>query len=308
MPSFHSICQSGSARSISTREAPTLGHPTTWPIARPVFADRTYLIKDFLGFKRHGKGTVAHMRVEDLIMPDVEMFNRHLVKKGYAASPVGKQMQMVKRIIDRASRSAHGQQRLAWNRDSRDVACATPSQKRTLLAIKPLDNLHAATEHHGPSSTTKIRTARPCPIRQQRARTTTSSRWVSRPRRSCETNDCSHTKRTPPSPDSAGANSAPAPPPASPSSRSNMRKVPPTSSSGATPSILLPRHPVPHGASRPGTGERQDDRFRLRPTLKKHRPGTPRPRGRSVRLALAPQPRSRTARPLTRPRNTSPRA
>lgn len=91
-------------------------------IARPVFVDREKHIKDFLGFinKRHGKGTVAHMRVEDLPMTDVEMFNRHLVDKGYSASQVGKRMQMVKRIIDRAGMRARSvrqqrQRRSAWD-------------------------------------------------------------------------------------------------------------------------------------------------------------------------------------------------
>lgn len=120
-------------------------------VARPVFVDRQKHIKDFLTFinKRHGKGTAARMRVEDLPMTDVECFNRHLVDKGYSASQVGKRMQMVKRIIDRAGRPEHGQQRLAWNWDSRDVAHGKPSKRRVLPTVKQLEKLLAATDDRG---------------------------------------------------------------------------------------------------------------------------------------------------------------
>ena len=72
--------------------------------ARPVFVNSEIHIKDFLGFinRRHCKGTVAHIRVEDLPMTDIEMFTRYLVDKRYSASQVGKRMQMVKRIIDQS--------------------------------------------------------------------------------------------------------------------------------------------------------------------------------------------------------------
>ncbi|MCC5787030.1 MAG: site-specific integrase [Phycisphaerales bacterium] len=120
-------------------------------VARPVFVDRQKHIKDFLAFinKRHGKGTAARMQVEDLAMTDVELFNRHLVDKGYSASQVGKRMQMVKRIIDRAGRPEHGQQRLAWNWDSRDIAHGKPSTRRALPTVKQLEKLLAATDDRG---------------------------------------------------------------------------------------------------------------------------------------------------------------
>ena len=120
-------------------------------IAKPVYVDREKHIKDFLGFinERHGRGTVARMRVEDLPMTDVELFNRRLVDKGYSASQVGKRMQMVKRIIDRAGRPEHGQQRLAWNWDSRDVAHGRPSEKRKLPTAEQLERLLAATDERG---------------------------------------------------------------------------------------------------------------------------------------------------------------
>lgn len=120
-------------------------------VARPVFVDRQKHIKDFLTFinKRHGKGTAARMRVEDLPMTDVEFFNRHLVDKGYSASQVGKRMQMVKRIIDRAGRPEHGQQRLAWNWDSRDIVHGKPSKRRLLPTVKQLEKLLAATDERG---------------------------------------------------------------------------------------------------------------------------------------------------------------
>jgi integrase len=120
-------------------------------VARPVFVDRQKHIKDFLTFinKRHGKGTAARMRVEDLPMTDVEFFNRHLVDKGYSASQVGKRMQMVKRIIDRAGRPEHGQQRLAWNWDSRDIVHGKPSKRRVLPTVKQLEKLLAATDERG---------------------------------------------------------------------------------------------------------------------------------------------------------------
>lgn len=120
-------------------------------VARPVFVDRQKHVKDFLTFinKRHGKGTAARMRVEDLPMTDVEFFNRHLVDKGYSASQVGKRMQMVKRIIDRAGRPEHGQQRLAWNWDSRDIVHGKPSKRRVLPTVKQLEKLLAATDDRG---------------------------------------------------------------------------------------------------------------------------------------------------------------
>lgn len=120
-------------------------------VARPVFVDRQKHIKDFLAFinKRHGKGTAARMRVEDLPMSDVELFNRQLVEKGYSASQVGKRMQMVKRVIDRAGRPEHGQQRLAWNWDSRDVAHGKPSKRRVLPTVMQLEKLLSATDDRG---------------------------------------------------------------------------------------------------------------------------------------------------------------
>lgn len=128
------------------------GSPRTrGTVARPVFVDRQKHIKDFLAFinKRHGKGTAARMRVEDLPMTDVEMYNRQLVDRGYSSSQVGKRMQMVKRIIDRAGRPEHGQQRLAWNWDSRDVAHGKPGKRRTLPTVKQLEKLLAATDDRG---------------------------------------------------------------------------------------------------------------------------------------------------------------
>ena len=120
-------------------------------VARPVFTDRQKHIKDFLAFinKRHGKGAAARMRVEDLPMADVEVFNRQLVDKGYSASQVGKRMQMIKRIIDRAGRPEHGQQMLAWNWDSRDIVHGKPSKRRALPTVKQLEKLLEATDDRG---------------------------------------------------------------------------------------------------------------------------------------------------------------
>lgn len=120
-------------------------------ISRPVFTDREKHIKDFLAFvnERHGAGTVARMLVADIEMADVEAFNRKLVDAGYSDSQVAKRIQMVKRIIDRAGRPEHGQQRLPWNWDSRDTAHGKPTRKRRLPKVKQLEKLIAATGLRG---------------------------------------------------------------------------------------------------------------------------------------------------------------
>ena len=112
-------------------------------IADPVFRDRKKQIRDFLEFMngRHGDGAVARMRLSDLSMEDIEGYNRSIVEKGYSASQVGKRIQLVKAIIDRAGRPEHGGQVLTWNWDSRDVAHGLPPRERLFATVRQLKRL-----------------------------------------------------------------------------------------------------------------------------------------------------------------------
>ena len=105
-----------------------------------VAADRKKQLQDFLDFMndRHGQGSLARMRVEDMSMDDVEAFNRQVVDNGFSASQVSKRMQMVKWLVDRAGRPEHGGQRLSWNWESRDVLHGKPTKKRELPTIAQL--------------------------------------------------------------------------------------------------------------------------------------------------------------------------
>lgn len=111
-------------------------------IAAPVFRDRKKQIHDFLAFlnERHGPGAVARMRLADLSMDDVEQYNRHIAKD-FSGSQVGKRIQLVKAIIDRAGRPEHGNQILGWNWDSRDVVHGKPTVERVFPTRKQLVRL-----------------------------------------------------------------------------------------------------------------------------------------------------------------------
>jgi hypothetical protein len=119
-----------------------------------VFSDRRKQIHDFLGFlnSRHGDGAVSRLRLADLTMDDVEAYNRHVAAAGYSASQVGKRMQIVRAIIDRAGRPEHGLQMLTWNWDSRDKAHGKPATERLLPTKEQLQKLLAATDLRGTSA------------------------------------------------------------------------------------------------------------------------------------------------------------
>lgn len=120
-------------------------------IAAPVFRDRNKQIRDFLQFlnERHGAGAVSRMRLVDLSMDNVELYNQILVEQGYSDSQVAKRVQLVKAIIDRAGRPEHGRQLLTWNWDSRDVAHGAPTNERKLPSVKHLNKLLDAADLRG---------------------------------------------------------------------------------------------------------------------------------------------------------------
>lgn len=108
-----------------------------------VAADRKTQLNDFLNFmhEKYGRGALARMRLEDLMMADVEEFNRAIVAKGLSASQVAKRLQIVKTLIDRAGRPENGLQRLPWNWDSRDVLHGKPTKKKTLPSVAQLKKI-----------------------------------------------------------------------------------------------------------------------------------------------------------------------
>lgn len=116
-----------------------------------VFIDRRKQIRGFLTFlnERHGPGAVAKLRLSDLTMDDVEAYNRHIVAQQYSASQVGKRMQIVRAIIDRAGRPEHGLQVLSWNWTSRDQAHGKPPGERIIPTKKQLVKLLKATDERG---------------------------------------------------------------------------------------------------------------------------------------------------------------
>ena len=83
-------------------------------------------------------GPSRKMRLADLAMEDVEAYNQHIVATGFSASQVGKRIQLVKAIIDRAGRPEHGKQVLTWNWDSRDVAHGKPPVERVFPTRRQL--------------------------------------------------------------------------------------------------------------------------------------------------------------------------
>lgn len=105
-----------------------------------VYAYRRTHIRDFLAFlnRRHGDGAASRMVLVDLRMEDVEAYNRSLVDQGRSASDVGRRMQIIKNLIDRAGRPEHGQQTLPWNWDSRDLTHGKPTEERRLPTVDQL--------------------------------------------------------------------------------------------------------------------------------------------------------------------------
>lgn len=109
-------------------------------------ADRQKMVRDFLAFlnDKYGKGAVGKMLLTDLLMADVEAYNRALVQAGYSAEGVSRRLQIVKLIIDRAGRNEYGGQVLTWNWNSRDVVHGKPKEPRQLPTLDQLQRILAA--------------------------------------------------------------------------------------------------------------------------------------------------------------------
>lgn len=117
------------------------GEPKTrGKITQKEFESIRKLAKDFLAYlnDRHGQGTVARLKVEDLQMLDVEGYNLRLVHEDYSQSQVRKRMQVAKNIIDRAGRPEHGSQTLSWNWDAKSSYFGRPDKQITLPTVKQL--------------------------------------------------------------------------------------------------------------------------------------------------------------------------
>ncbi len=108
-------------------------------------------VKDFLRHlnTRYGQGCLKRMQLADLLMSDVESYNRAVADQGHSASVVRKRMQAVKRLIDRAGRPELGQQVLSWNWQSRDVFHGKAGQPRTLPTLCQLQKLLDAADLRG---------------------------------------------------------------------------------------------------------------------------------------------------------------
>ena len=71
------------------------GEPRARGTIDPLVAgDRKTQLNDFFDFmhRKHGRGALARMRLDDLTMADVAEFNREIVAKGYSASQVAKRV------------------------------------------------------------------------------------------------------------------------------------------------------------------------------------------------------------------------
>lgn len=112
-------------------------------ISQTLYKERTQYSKEFLEFlnTRHGDGAVTRMKLADLVMDDVESYNRMLVDAGYSASLVSKRLQFVHSIIKRAGRPEHGGQVLGWNWESRDVLHGKRTEARKLPSLPQLKRI-----------------------------------------------------------------------------------------------------------------------------------------------------------------------
>lgn len=109
-------------------------------ITKKTYGSREQFAQEFLKFlnTRHGQGAAGRITLTDLQMHDIEAYNQLLVSAGYSASQVKKRMRLVKAIIDRAGRPEYGEQLLAWNWKSRDVAHGKATESRKLPTLKQL--------------------------------------------------------------------------------------------------------------------------------------------------------------------------
>ncbi|MBL1216564.1 MAG: site-specific integrase [Planctomycetes bacterium] len=108
-----------------------------------VYSDKKKHVHDFLEFvnELHGQGSVASMALADLSMGDVESFNRRIVELGYSQSQVGRRMQVIRQLVNRAGRPEHGQQVLQWNWNSLDILHGLPTRPLLLPDLKQLKAL-----------------------------------------------------------------------------------------------------------------------------------------------------------------------
>lgn len=109
-------------------------------ITKDLYERRQLYAKEFLEFlnSRYGTGAVGSMQLADLIMLDVEAYNRSLVESGYSQSQVSKRLRFLKTMIDRAGRPEHGSQILSWNWDARDKLHGKQAVKRKLPTLRQL--------------------------------------------------------------------------------------------------------------------------------------------------------------------------
>lgn len=116
-----------------------------------VFRYRRHYVRKFLEFinEQYGQGAVGEIRVCDLIMKDIEDYNRQLANKGLSSAAITHAMQGVRQLIIRAGRPEHGQQTLSWNWESRDRYAGKPKQPRSLPTLDQLRRLLSATDLRG---------------------------------------------------------------------------------------------------------------------------------------------------------------
>ena len=124
---------------------------TRGTISKSHFEERRRNIKRFLRHlnNRHGQGCLTRMTLADLLMSDVESYNRDVVDSGHSASVVRAQMQAVKLLIDRAGRPEFGHQVLPWNWDARDLYHGKAQNPRKLPSLEQLQKMLGAADLRG---------------------------------------------------------------------------------------------------------------------------------------------------------------
>jgi integrase len=122
-------------------------------ITQKQFNTRKHFVEDFLAFlnRQHGNGAVGRMKLADLVMEDVEAYNRLLVDSDFSDSQVRKRLQCIQGLIKRAGRPENGQQLLTWNWDSkdpchgrRDQQIQIPTLEQMKLVLRECDDQRTA--------------------------------------------------------------------------------------------------------------------------------------------------------------------
>lgn len=105
-----------------------------------LYDERKRYAKEFLGFinSRYEQGAVGKMQLADLLMADVEAYNRWLVDAEYSASQVGKRLRFVRSITSRAGRPEFGNQYLPWDWAALDITHGKPAKERQLPSVNQL--------------------------------------------------------------------------------------------------------------------------------------------------------------------------